>query len=116
MEINNHSSLMSFSINGLNSPKRKSQANRMDIKIGSILLLHAINITQPKGLEKIFQVNRPKKQAGIAILIPNKIDFKLKVIKSDGEGHFKLTKGKKSTNITFQFLVSMFQMQKQPHW
>jgi hypothetical protein len=35
-----------------------------------------------------------KKQAGVAILISNKIDFQSKIIKKDKEGHFILTKGK----------------------
>jgi exonuclease III len=35
-----------------------------------------------------------KKQAGVAILILNKINFQLKVIKKDKEGHFILIKGK----------------------
>jgi hypothetical protein len=35
-----------------------------------------------------------KKQAGVTILIANKIDFQPKVIKRDGEGHFMLIKGK----------------------
>ena len=43
-----------------------------------------------KGWEKIFQPNEPKKQAGIAILISNKIVFKLKSIRRNGEGHFIL--------------------------
>ena len=34
------------------------------------------------------------KQAGVAILISNKIDFKLKSIKGDKEGHFILFTGK----------------------
>jgi hypothetical protein len=37
--------------------------------------------------EKEIQVNGPKKQVGVAILIFNKIDFQPKVIKQDG-GHF----------------------------
>ena len=41
-----------------------------------------------KGWEKIFQSNGTKKQAGVAIQISNKIDFKLKLIKRDEEGHF----------------------------
>jgi hypothetical protein len=36
----------------------------------------------------------PPKQAGIAILILNKIDFQLKVTIKDGEGHYILIKGK----------------------
>jgi exonuclease III len=40
------------------------------------------------------QANGLKKQAGIAILISNKIDFQPKVIKKDKEGHFILIKCK----------------------
>ena len=36
--------------------------------------------------------NGPKKQMGVAILISNKIDFKLKSVKRDKEGHFILGK------------------------
>jgi hypothetical protein len=42
----------------------------------------------------MFQANGPKKQAGVAILISNKINFQPKVIKKDKEGHFILVKGK----------------------
>jgi hypothetical protein len=42
----------------------------------------------------IFQANGPKKQAGVAILIMDKIDFQPKVIKKDKEQHFILIKGK----------------------
>jgi exonuclease III len=49
-----------------------------------------------KGWKIIFQSNGPKKQAGVAILITNKIDFQPKVIKKkkDKERHFILIKGK----------------------
>ena len=43
---------------------------------------------------KIFQANGLKKQAGVAILISNKINFQPKVIKKDKEGHYILIKGK----------------------
>ena len=47
-----------------------------------------------KGWKTIFQAKYLKKQAGVAILISNKIDIKPKVIKKDKEGHFILIKGK----------------------
>jgi exonuclease III len=47
-----------------------------------------------KGWKTIFQANSSKKQAGVAILISNKIDFQPKIIKKDKEGHFILIKGK----------------------
>jgi exonuclease III len=45
-----------------------------------------------KGWKTIFQANGPKKQAGVAILMSNRIDFQPKVIKKDKEGHFLLIK------------------------
>jgi exonuclease III len=47
-----------------------------------------------KGWKSIFQTNGPKNQAGVAILILNKIDFQPKFIKKDKEGHVILIKGK----------------------
>jgi exonuclease III len=47
-----------------------------------------------KGWKIIFQANDLKNQAGVAILISNKINFQPKVIKKDKEGHFILIKDK----------------------
>ena len=47
-----------------------------------------------KGWKTIFQANGLKKQAGVAILILNKINFQPKVIEKDKEGYFILIKGK----------------------
>jgi hypothetical protein len=46
-----------------------------------------------KGWKKIYQTNGPPKQAGVAILISDKVDFKLTLIKCDKEGHSILIKG-----------------------
>ena len=46
-----------------------------------------------KGWKKIFHANRDQKKAGVAILIPDKIDFKIKAEKRDKEGHYIMTKG-----------------------
>ena len=74
---------------------KKTQVNIMDTKTGSILLLHTKNtiqsqrqaLTQNKGLEKDIPIKWTEEKAGVATLISNKIDFKLKSIKRDGEGH-----------------------------
>ena len=42
---------------------------------------------------KDFQLNGPKEQKGVTILISNKLDFKLKSIKRDGEKHLILITG-----------------------
>jgi exonuclease III len=47
-----------------------------------------------KGWKRILQANGPKKQAGVAILIANKINFQSKDIKKDKKGHFLRIKGK----------------------
>jgi exonuclease III len=46
-----------------------------------------------KGWKKIYQALGPRKQAGVAILILDKVDFKLTLIKRDKEGHSILIKG-----------------------
>ena len=73
----------------------------MYTKTGSNILLFTRNTPQHKdrhllrvnGWEKAYQANGPKKQAGVAILISNKLDFKLKSIRRDAEGHFILITG-----------------------
>ena len=46
-----------------------------------------------RGWEKIFHANGQDRKAGVAILISDKIDFKMKVIKKDKEGHLLMVKG-----------------------
>ena len=49
--------------------------------------------TESEGMEKIFHANGNQKKAGVAILIPDKIEFKIKTITRDKEGHYIMIKG-----------------------
>ena len=46
-----------------------------------------------KGWKKIFHANGNQKKAGVAILISEKIDFKIKTVTRDREGHYVMIKG-----------------------
>ena len=53
-----------------------------------------------KGWGKIFHANRQDRKAGVAILISDKIDFKMKAIKKDKEGHYLMVKSIQEEDIT----------------
>ena len=46
-----------------------------------------------RGWKKIFHANGNQKKARVAILISDKIDFKIKIIARDKEGHYIMIKG-----------------------
>ena len=45
-----------------------------------------------KGWNKIFHTNGDQKKAGVAILTSDKIDFKIKTITGEKEGHYIMVK------------------------
>ena len=46
-----------------------------------------------KGWKKILHANGNQKKAGVAILVSVKIDFKIKTVTRDKEGHYIMIKG-----------------------
>jgi exonuclease III len=102
-------SILTLNVNRFNSPiKRHRLANcikKEDPTIYCLQVTHLINRNKHwlrvKGWNKIYQANSPPKQARVAILILDKVDFKLTLIKWDKEGHSILIKGEvHQTEIT----------------
>jgi len=99
---NNHYSLLSLNINGLYSPiKSHRLTNWIRNEDAEFCCLQETHLSDKdrhylrvKGWKTTFQANGQKKQAGVDILISNKINFELKVIKKNKEGHFIFIKGK----------------------
>jgi exonuclease III len=81
-------SLISLNINGLNSPvKRHRLTDWLKNQDPTFCCLQETHLREKdrhyltvKGWKTIFQANGLKKQAGVAILISNKINFQHKVI------------------------------------
>ena len=48
--------------------------------------------TESEELKKIFHENGDQKKAGVAIFILDKIDFEIKAVKRDKEGHYIMIK------------------------
>ena len=80
---NNHYSLISLNIDGLNSTiKRNRLSAWIHKQVPTFCCIRETHLSNKdrhylsvKGWEKTFQANGLKKQAGVAILISNKIDF-----------------------------------------
>ena len=59
------------------------------------------------GWKKIFHANGNQKKAGVAILTSNKLDFKIKTITRDKEGHYIMIKGSiQEEGITCKYLCT----------
>ena len=46
-----------------------------------------------RGWKMIFHANGDQKKAGVAILLSEKIDFEIKALKRDKEGHYIMIRG-----------------------
>ena len=101
MVIGTYISITTLNVNGLNATtKRHKLAEWIQKQDPYICCLQETHF-RPRntyrlkvgGWKKIFHAKGNQKKAGVAILISDKIDFKIKTIRIDKEGHYIMIKG-----------------------
>ena len=101
MLIRTHISITTLNVNGLNAPtKRQRLAEGIQKQDPCICCLQETHFRprdtyrlKVRGWTKIFHANGNQKKAGVAILISDKIDVKIKTITRDKERHYITIKG-----------------------
>ena len=101
MVIGTYISIITLHVNGLNAPtKRHRLAESIQTQYPYICCLQEAHVRprdtyrlKVKGWKKTVHGNGNQKKAGVAILISDKIDFKIETITRDKEGHYIMIKG-----------------------
>ena len=81
-------------------PNQKTKTGWMDPKARPLYMLSTTDTPQNKGYiqtesetqEEIFHANGDQKKARVAIFISDKLDFKIKAVKREKEGHYIMIK------------------------
>ena len=101
MVIGTYISKMTLNVNGLNASTKRHRLAEWIQKQDPYICCPQENHFRPRdtyrlkvrGWKKIFHANGNQKKVGVAILISDKIDFKIKTITRDKEGHYIMIKG-----------------------
>ena len=101
MAINSCLSVLTLNINGLNTPIKRHRVTEWIRKQGPSICCLEETQFRPKdtfrlkvrGQRTIYHANGEQKKARVAILISDKLDFKIKTVLRDAEGHYIINKG-----------------------
>ena len=93
MATGSYSSIITLNVNGLNAPTKRQRLaewiQKQDPYICCLQETHLkprdANRLKVKGWKEIFHANGDQKEAGVAIIISDKIDFEIKAMKRDKE-------------------------------
>ena len=96
MATESYLSIITLNVNGLNAPtKRQRLAEWIQKQDSYICRLQETHLKtrntyrlKVKGWRKMFHAHGDQKKAGVAILVSDKIDFEIKTMKRDKEGHY----------------------------
>ena len=100
MAIRTYISVITLNVKGLNAPTKRHRLaewiQKQDPYICCVQETHFrprdTYRRKVRGQKKIFHANGNQKKAGVAILISDKIDFKLKTVARDKEGYHIMIK------------------------
>ena len=100
MAMGSYLSIITLNVNELNAPtKRQRLAECIQKQDPYICCLQETHLKtrdtyrlKVKGLKKILHAIGDPKKAGVAILTSDKIDFEIKAVKRDKEGHYIMIK------------------------
>ena len=93
--------IITLNVNGLNAPTKRHRLDEWIQKQDAYICYLQETHFRPRdtyrlkarGWKKIFHANGNQKKSGVAILISDKIHFKIKIITRDKEGHYIMIKG-----------------------
>uniref|UniRef100_A0A9L0STZ5 exodeoxyribonuclease III n=1 Tax=Equus caballus TaxID=9796 RepID=A0A9L0STZ5_HORSE len=109
-----HTSILTLNVNGLNPPiKRHRVAKWIKEQDPTICCLQEAHLSSKdkhglrvKWWKTVLQANSKQKKAGVAIIVSDKTDFKIRQVKRDTEGQYVMIKGTLTSrkNNTYKYI------------